>query len=164
MIQVKNNLLFFLLLIVSTNSLTQEINPEIQKRMEYWMERNQMETVDITNLQEIWEYHLKNPLNLNTVRKEELSVLDLCNDIQMNELLEHRSKFGPFLSVYELQTLQSWDTSFIQLILPFITLVEKSDNPPITWYEITHNGKLDVLSRIVHPLKKVSKEGIIFKN
>ena len=153
---MKISLLNIVLFCIANLIFAQETNPIVQQRMEYWMERNQMETMDLTHLQEIWEYHLENPLNLNTVQKEELSALDLFSDIQMEELLNHRSKYGSLLTVYELQTLPTWDTAFIQVILPFITLNERADNPPITWYELTHKGKLDVLTRFQQPFKKES--------
>lgn len=150
---MKNKFFFIVLLFYSDALLAQVMNPLLHKRFEYWMERNQTENIDLTQIQEIWEYHLENPLNLNTVQKEELTTLDLLSDIQINDLMEHRIKFGPLLSLFELQTLPTWDTSFIQLILPFVTLDERSDNPPLTFYELTHKGKIEAITRFQYPVE-----------
>jgi hypothetical protein len=150
---MKNKFFFIILLFYSDALLAQLSNPLLHKRFEYWMERNQTENIDLTQIQEIWEYHLENPLNLNTVQKEDLTTLDLLSDIQINDLMEHRIKFGPLLSLFELQTLPTWDTSFIQLILPFVTLNERSDNPPLTLFELTHKGKIEAITRFQHPVE-----------
>ena len=150
---MKNKFFFIVLLFFSDALLAQVLNPLLQKRFEYWMERNQTENIDLTQIQEIWEYHLENPLNLNTVQKEDLTTLDLLSDIQINDLMEHRIKFGSLLTLFELQTLATWDTSFIQLILPFVTLDERSDNPPLTFYELTHKGKIEAITRFQHPVE-----------
>ena len=151
---MKNKFFVSVLLFISNALLAQVSNPLLQKRFEYWMERNQTENIDLTQIQEVWEYHLENPLNLNTVQKEDLTSLDLLSDIQINDLMEHRIKFGPLLTLFELQTLATWDTSFIQLILPFVTLDERSDNPPLTFYELTHKGKIEAITRFQHPVEK----------
>ena len=140
-------------LIFSYQLIAQVSNPLLQRRLEYWMERNQTENADLTQLQEIWESCLENPLNLNSVPKEVLASLDLFSDIQIQDLLDHRKKFGSFLTVYELQTLPSWDTSFIQLILPFVTLDDRLDNPPLNWYELTRKGKIEAMTRFQHPIE-----------
>ena len=151
---MKNKFFVSVLFFISNALLAQVSNPLLQKRFEYWMERNQTENIDLTQIQEVWEYHLENPLNLNTVQKEDLTSLDLLSDIQINDLMEHRIKFGPLLTLFELQTLATWDTYFIQLILPFVTLDERSDNPPLTFYELTHKGKIEAITRFQHPVEK----------
>jgi hypothetical protein len=150
---MKNKFFFIVLLFFSDALFAQVSNPLLQKRFEYWMERNQTENVDLTQIQEIWEYHLENPLNLNTIQKEDLASLDLLSDIQINDLMEHRTKYGPLLSLFELQTLATWDTSFIQLILPFVTLDERTDNSPLTLYELTQKGKIEAITRFQHPVE-----------
>ena len=151
---MKNKFFFSVLLFFSDALLAQVSNPLLQKRFEYWMERNQTENIDLTQIQEIWEYHLENPLNLNTVQKEDLTSLDLLSDIQINDLMEHRTKYGPLLALFELQTLPTWDTSFIQLILPFITLEDRSETPPISLFELSRKGKIETITRFQHPLEK----------
>jgi len=151
---MKNKFFFIVLLFFSDTLLAQVSNPLLQKRFEYWMERNQTENIDLTQIQEIWEYHLENPLNLNTVQKEDLTSLDLLSDIQINDLMEHRTKYGPLLALFELQTLPTWDTSFIQLILPFITLEDRSETPPISLFELSRKGKIETITRFQHPLEK----------
>ncbi|MCD8539466.1 MAG: helix-hairpin-helix domain-containing protein, partial [Leadbetterella sp.] len=79
------------------------------------------------NYEEIYEnlYSLyQNPLDLNRADREDLSVLFFLNERQISELLEHRQKFGRYLSLYELQALESFGPEEIRRLIPFITVSE----------------------------------------
>jgi len=72
------------------------------------------------NLMQRWT----NPLDLNTATLNDLRSLFLISEQQAKELIKHRDDTGPFLSIYELQTLSSFDSVTIQNILPFITIAD----------------------------------------
>ena len=79
------------------------------------------------NYEEIYEglYSLyQNPLDLNRAEREDLSVLFFLNERQISELLEHRQKFGRYLSLYELQTLESLKLEEVRRLIPFVTVYE----------------------------------------
>ena len=75
------------------------------------------------NYQDLYENFLQlisNPLDLNSVTDEQLRALYILSQEEINAILSHRAETGPFISVYELQTLFDY-TIFIKLI-PFVTV------------------------------------------
>jgi hypothetical protein len=63
-----------------------------------------------------------NPLDLNRATRQELKSLYVLSEIQINNFLAYREKNGKFLSIYELQAIESFDNNTIRKILPFITI------------------------------------------
>lgn len=79
------------------------------------------------NYEEIYEnlFSLyQNPLDLNRADREDLSALFFLNERQISELLEHRQKFGRYLSVYELQALESLTLEEVRRLISFVTVHE----------------------------------------
>jgi hypothetical protein len=90
---------------------------------------NQTEA-DVTyeTLQErLWEYY-NDPLALNEASRENLQLLCILTDEQLDQLFKHLAKNGPFISIYELQAISGLDLATIQLLIPFVSIVEVSDN------------------------------------
>jgi len=139
--------LFVLVIFITTLVYSQDYSSLIQQRIEYWMEKNQSENIDLTVQVERWSYYEKNPLNINKVTLEELVSLDLLSQIQMQELLNHRKVNGNFLSLLELQTLPHWSEETIALVLPFITVEDRLESLPITFTNVLKYGTLENLSR-----------------
>jgi type II secretory pathway component PulK len=84
---------------------------------------------DDFNYQELYEnlaQLLSNPVNLNLITKEQLQALYFLTDAQIQSLLAYREEAGPFLSIYELQSVPGLDrNSFIKLI-PFVMVADPS--------------------------------------
>lgn len=80
------------------------------------------EDVDITEIQEDLEFFYDNPLNLNTATLAQLNSLHFLSDLQIKSLLEIRTKYGLFQSVYELQLIDGFDIETIQKLMPFIVV------------------------------------------
>lgn len=81
------------------------------------------------NYEELYEtllQRISNPLDLNKATAEELRSLFLLNELQINELLKYRAA-SPLLSVYELQTLRSFDLPTLQRLAPFVAV---ENSPP----------------------------------
>lgn len=77
------------------------------------------------NYEEIYEnlYSLyQHPLDLNRADREDLSALFFLNERQVTELLEHRRKLGAYLSLYELQALESFTLEEIRGLIPFVVV------------------------------------------
>ncbi len=72
-------------------------------------------------LETLLQYY-SNPADLNLAGYDELAALLLFSHEQIHSLLSYRKLTGPFLSLYELQAIPGFDLSFIQQILPFVTL------------------------------------------
>ncbi len=66
----------------------------------------------------------QHPLDLNGADRDDLSALFFLNERQITELLEHRVKFGRYLSLYELQSLESFTLEDIRRLIPFVTISE----------------------------------------
>ncbi len=136
----------------SNKTFSQEVNAIIQQRIEFWMEKNQLENSDLSQIQEILEYYLKHPININSAKKEALISLDLLNEIQIDELILHREKFGNYLTIFELQTLTTWNMEIIEQLSPFLSVEERGESLPITWKSLRKNGKIEGVTRFVSPL------------
>lgn len=96
------------------------------------------------NYEELYEnlaQLLSNPLDLNTVTREQLRSLFVVDEEHINTLLEYRDKNGPLLSVYELQAVPNWTRAAFEKIIPFVTVYseEKKFNKSILT-RIKHEG------------------------
>jgi len=58
----------------------------------------------------------KNPLNVNEITREDLAVLFFLNPIQIDDFIKYRNLMGSFISLYELQSIPSWDANTIELV------------------------------------------------
>lgn len=91
--------------------------------------------------EQLWEcYHT--PLVLNQASREDLGLLCILTDDQLDELFKHIEKNGPLISIYELQAIPAFDLPTIQLLLPFVRVVEAG---PIK--RNVHVGHKEVISR-----------------
>lgn len=68
----------------------------------------------------------RDPLDINSLTSEDLYNLFLLSDIQIVNFMTYRDAYGPFISIYELQAIPSFDLRSIQRILPFIALSDKT--------------------------------------
>lgn len=86
---------------------------------------------DDLNYEEIYETLLqlyRNPIDLNTAQREDLMSMFLLTELQINQLLNYRLKFGKLLTIYELQAVPSFDLTTIYKILPFVEVKESGLN------------------------------------
>ena len=140
-------LLFFLLSFKSFTQTEKDISI-IEQRIEFLSESLALETVDLTNLIQVLNDYLVNPLNLNRASKEELESLMLLNEFQIQKLMEHRLLNGDLLSIYELQSVELWDDQTIQMILPFVEVSEKLNQPSYKLKDVFKYGKTEFYSRL----------------
>lgn len=71
------------------------------------------------------EYLLSHPLFINNTSAAEWEESGLLNEWQLESFLEYRRLLGPFVSLYELQSIPGWDIEMIRQLLPFIRLKEE---------------------------------------
>ncbi|SKC57781.1 ComEA family DNA-binding protein [Ohtaekwangia koreensis] len=69
---------------------------------------------------------LSHPLDLNTASDEELRFIKILSEEQIKSLTAHRSAYGNFLSVYELQAVPLFDLQTIQTLMPFVKVNDPS--------------------------------------
>ncbi len=96
------------------------INEELfQQRIENLAEETDQE-IDYSELIEELEIFQRNPINLNFATFNDLRQLFFLTDIQINNLINHISKFGRLISIYELQSVEGFDMATIQAMLPYV--------------------------------------------
>ncbi|MFT3886151.1 MAG: helix-hairpin-helix domain-containing protein [Flavobacteriales bacterium] len=105
--------------------------------------------VDLTALSEAFYDRLSDPIDLNHTDADELGSLYLLNDAQIAALFAHIQRFGPLLSVYELQTIDGIDLRTMELLRPFVTVLDNSRGTHASLKEILKNGRHEVLTRTI---------------
>ncbi len=85
---------------------------------------NISESVDYTTLTDQYDYYRKNPISINSATTEELASLHILSPLQIEALFEHIRTAGKLTDLYELQSIEYFDVSTVQQLLPFITLKE----------------------------------------
>lgn len=136
-------LLYFLipLCLIPYTSFTQDtIEAAIEQKLENLAETSQDEEADYTILLEALTIYNKRPINLNHTNTIELSEFGLLDEIQIENLLTHIEKNGKLISVYELQSIDGFDLHTIERILPYVKVLDISDQPHITLKEILRHG------------------------
>jgi hypothetical protein len=101
-----------------------------QRAIEQLGESESFVAEDDATLQQ-YEQLLKNPLDINKVNREELSVFTFLSPMQVEYFLSHRKLNGFFISIYELQAIPHWDEMVIRQLLPYLcldnTIQQKAD-------------------------------------
>src|SRR5882757_9821714 len=68
---------------------------------------------------------LSNPLDLNTVTREQMRSLMVVPETDINAFFQYRDQNGPILSVYELQSVPGWSRQTFDNIIPFVRVIEE---------------------------------------
>ena len=64
----------------------------------------------------------------------------LLDDVQISALIQHFRRYGKFLSIYELQTINGFDPATIDLTRPFVTVRENPMRSTTSLKEILAQG------------------------
>jgi hypothetical protein len=129
----------------------QEVAPEVRDLIEQRVEAIAEQLgddsgVDLSALAEHLLDRLDQPLDLNAATARDLEELYMLTGIQVNAILAHRARFGPFISIYELQTIDELDLATLEALRPFVTVqAEGSSRTP--WRVMWANGNHEVLLR-----------------
>lgn len=75
-------------------------------------------------LYEALTLRLANPVNLNTVTREQLRAIMLLNEREINAFLKYREERGPFLSILELQAIPDWREETVRNLAPFVRVFD----------------------------------------
>lgn len=125
----------------------QDKNAVIQQRIEFISEQLESEEIDLTDVIEILYYRIESPINLNSATKESLRELNLLTEVQINDILLHRERFGKLISIYELQSLKYWDMETIFLVLPFVKVDDRLDQLHVSFREAIKRGNFEWYGR-----------------
>ncbi len=108
-------------LIAFSCSHAQDMQQITEQQLENLTDADQAETEDDSYLQELDQFR-KYPLDLNRADESELKELRILTDLQISSLISYRKLLGKLVSIYELQSVPSWDIFTIRKILPFVTI------------------------------------------
>jgi hypothetical protein len=86
--------------------------------MERFIENTEAE-LDYTDLQEQLEYYMQNKLDLNRADRQALERLFFLSDNDVNAILSHRAKFGDFITIYELLTIDALNERIVYYLSYF---------------------------------------------
>lgn len=149
--------LFMLILIISNNrSLAQQqdsLKSDDGSNFEEFLEQSEDESFTDDTYFEKFDALKSNRLNINFATREELEALDLLSDVQIQNIIVYRAKYGEFKSPYELLGIETMNKAEIQRLLPFIKFVT-TDDPPQTMKSLFKRGKHALFLRYIHTLEE----------
>ena len=129
------------------DNISPELRDLIEQRISTIAEQLGDESdVDLSALADQLTERLSDPINLNRTDAEELGSLHLLTDIQINAIIAHIQRFGKFISIYELQTVDGLDNATLEILRPFVT-VSGEGSSRTSLKEMLANGKSELLFR-----------------
>ncbi|MFC2125579.1 ComEA family DNA-binding protein [Bacteroidota bacterium] len=147
-------LLASIYLLISLNSVAQDQVAEIiidQYLPEQGTELDSESLVD--GIQSLYD----NPVNLNSATREEFERLFFIDDRTIEALINHREKYGEFITIYELAYVKEISHETLDLILPFIRLSSSGNNDKPLFKSIVDSEKRS-LARYSRKLVGVSNQ------
>ena len=154
--QMKACVLFLLWMIIYANLYGQNVSSE---QWEEIVEQLSVATedfnLDLNSLIEDLSERMQEPLNLNTITKEQLEQFIFLTDIQIENILAYLYIHGQMQTIYELQMVEGMDKQTIQYLLPFVYVkpVEQKEHFPSV-NKILRYGKNEILTRFDIPFYK----------
>ncbi len=112
------------------------------------------ENIDIEELTSVFTKLLITPLDLNLATKDDLNSLLILNDFQVESLLDYRKVYGRFYSIYELQYIDGFDKSVLDLLKPFITAGSSLAGDPFSLNALISDTKHEFTFRSKRVLSK----------
>ena len=88
--------------------------------------QNSNQEINYTEAYENLFQYYQNPINLNNSNEEQLNLLLFLNATQIKNIISQRQKTGDYVSIYELQVIDSLDIKTIKLLSNFIKIQPRS--------------------------------------
>ncbi|NDV65454.1 helix-hairpin-helix domain-containing protein [Bacteroides sp. 224] len=108
--------------------------------------------ININNIIEELTERIQEPLNINTVTKEQLEQFSFLTDIQIENILAYLYIHGQMQTIYELQMVEDMDRQTIQYLTPFVYAEPVKTKEAIpSLKQILRYGKNEVLTRFDIP-------------
>jgi len=111
--------------------------------------------IDLSELTGKLEYLLENPININDAEKGDLRKLGLLSDVQVKNIIDYRTKYGIFYSIYELRAIEGIGRNSIEKIMPFVRVKPAEEKIPAE--RVLLRGRHEMIVRFQRSL--VSKSG-----
>jgi hypothetical protein len=127
----------------------------IESRIEFIGDNLEDSDIDLTTYFDDLYFFFDSPINLNNTNYDELKRLHLFSDIQILSIINYISKFGDFISIYEMQAVETMDMETIQMVLPFVKVGE-GEQRKFKWSNAFKYGKQEVFLRYQRVLSQKS--------
>lgn len=118
--------LLFVIIIFLCNSLKAQ-QDILQESVDYILQGNREELVNIEDLLEQLRTFLKKPININKANTEELTALPILSHQQANAIIEYRTENGNIISIYELKHL-NFSPRLLELLKHYCKTEEQNQN------------------------------------
>ena len=125
---MKNAIFYFLFFLIG---LPLTIEAQNYNWREYVIQLAEEEEANAAAIENMYEELLSlelNPLNLNTVTKEELEAIPLLSIEEINMIIDFLKFNCPIMTVYELRNVRNLSHRTIQLIIPFFNVGDAGFN------------------------------------
>ncbi len=136
--------ILFLFIVEPHISYAQDGDTDIIEKILDILSRDPIDDQDYSDVAERLTYYRKHPIDLNKATKEQLKELIFLSPIQINEILNHSLENGPFINVFELQSIKSLDVESISLLLYFV----KVTLPDMTFKKLVQKADHDLMIRM----------------
>lgn len=95
---------------------------DVENLLQKLYRQQQSATISYEDFYESLFQFYQNPLDVNTASPEELQSLYLLSNKQLSDLQTHIRNHGQLLSIYELQSIPSFDVETLKDLAPFVTV------------------------------------------
>ena len=109
---------------------------EIQGSLEYLAEQQEVEEIDLTQKRDLLLFYLEHPINLNQNEITPLVDLGLVTELQAQALSLHKQEAGKLLSIYELQSIEFWDSESISRVLAFVVVKQSFEDRSLPLHDL----------------------------
>ena len=154
---IKFIVIIFFLYLPSLFSQTDTNYIKTEEIINELVEESQEEEVS-SDLYDILESLLRNPVNLNTAEINDFQRIPFIDFSVAEIIINHRNKYGLFFSVNELYAIRDVPADLVKKIIPFVTVSSLVVSPVDEEEEnlfnsITSNSKIYFRNRIVNDLQ-----------
>jgi hypothetical protein len=121
---VTRSILILLFATISLTSFSQDY-PRKEINLNIYLEELFAVPDEDLNYEELYETFFllyQNPLNLNRITKNELQSLFILSELQIGNFFNYVAEHGELISIYELQSIPSFDLKTIYKLLPFVVV------------------------------------------
>ncbi|MFA6596228.1 MAG: helix-hairpin-helix domain-containing protein [Ignavibacteriaceae bacterium] len=138
-----------------TEAQTDTSATDIEESLENILEETTDESED-NFLYDEFENLTRNPINLNTCTLNDLLQIPVLELPDATLIIEHRKKFGKFISTSELFSVENLNSDIVKKLLPFVFVEQSSfeeERQNIPSVSFLHNFNFEYRSRIIGDLQ-----------
>ena len=140
--------ILFLFIVEPHIAYAQDGDTNIIEKILDILSRDPIDDQDYSDVAERLTYYRKHPIDLNKATKEQLKELIFLSPIQINEILNHSLENGPFINVFELQSIKSLDVESISLLLYFVKVTLPVPLQDMTFKKLVQKADHDLMIRM----------------